>query len=258
MPDISLTPGGLLTALQLADSFFPSGMYAHSHGLEAMVRRGLVQNPMDVAEFLENQFNWTVMPSDGVALLESCRAAAQGDLSQIVAIDELLLAMKAPTELRNASTQLGLRLLSEAGEWASLPPHPLLAEYTRLVRAGNYPGHAPGYVPGYAPGNGAVALGVVGQALGVDAAATLMVLCHSYAVSVLGAARPVNTLCPHRRPSYPAPPAPIAGTAERGDLATPLVGDAGFFAGTGPGGNEPRMGRSPAFCQLTTQLITQG
>ena len=128
------------------------------------------------------------MPSDGVALLESCRAAAQGDLSQIVAIDELLLAMKAPAELRNASTQLGLRLLSEAGEWASLPPHSLLAEYARLVRAGNYPGHAPGYVPGYAPGNGAVALGVVGQALGVDAAATLMVLCHSYAVSVLGAA----------------------------------------------------------------------
>ena len=188
MPDISLTPGGLLTALQLADSFFPSGMYAHSHGLEAMVRRGLVQNPTDVAEFLENQFNWTVMPSDGVALLESCRAAAQGDLSQIVAIDELLLAMKAPTELRNASTQLGLRLLSEAGEWASLPPHSLLAEYTRLVRAGNYSGHAPGYVPGYAPGNGAVALGAVGQALGIDAAATLMVLCHSYAVSVLGAA----------------------------------------------------------------------
>ena len=180
MPDISLTPGGLLTALQLADSFFPSGMYAHSHGLEAMVRRGLVQNPTDVAEFLENQFNWTVMLSDGVALLESCRAAAQGDLSQIVAIDELLLAMKAPTELRNASTQLGLRLLSEAGKRASLPPHPLLAEYTRLVRAGNYSGHA--------PGNGAVALGVVGQALGVDAAATLMVLCHSYAVSVLGAA----------------------------------------------------------------------
>ena len=56
--------------------------------------------------------------------------------------------------------------------------------YTRLVRAGNYSGHA----PGHAPGNGAVALGVVGQALGVDAAATLMVLCHSYAVSVLGAA----------------------------------------------------------------------
>ena len=45
-----------------------------------------------------------------------------------------------------------------------------------------------GQISRYAPGNGAVALGAVGQALGVDAAVTLMVLCHSYAVSVLGAA----------------------------------------------------------------------
>ena len=188
IPAISLSPGGLLTALQLADSFFPSGMYAHSHGLEAMISRGRVTTAPDVAEFLENQLSWTVMPSDGVALLESWRAARRGDLAQVVAIDELLLAMKAPAELRNASTQLGLRLLSEAGEWASLQPHPLLAEYTRQVRAGNAPGNYPGNWPGHAPGNGAVALGVVGQALGVDAAATLLVLCHSYAVSVLGAA----------------------------------------------------------------------
>ena len=104
-----------------------------------------------------------------------------GDLSQIVAIDELLRAMKVPAELRNASTQLGQRLLTEVGAWDSLQSHLLLEEYTRRVRTGN------------TPGNGAVALGVVGQALEMDAAAILMALCHSYAVSVLGAA---NRLMP--------------------------------------------------------------
>ena len=173
---ITLTPGGLLTALQLADSFFPSGMYAHSHGLEAMISRGRVSAAPEVAEFLENQLTWTLMPSDGVALLESCRAAGHGDILQILEIDELLLAMKVPAELRNASTQLGLRLLAETGGWEPLPPHSPLTEYTRQVRAGN------------SPGNGAVALGLVGQALKLDPTAVLMVLCHSYVVSVLGAA----------------------------------------------------------------------
>jgi urease accessory protein UreF len=32
--------GEILSALQLADSFFPTGMYAHSYGLEGMARRG--------------------------------------------------------------------------------------------------------------------------------------------------------------------------------------------------------------------------
>ena len=166
----------MLSAFQLADSFFPSGMYAHSHWLETMISRGRVRNAPDVAEFLENQFSWTVFPSDGVALLESYRAVAVGDLSQIVAIDDLLQAMKVPAELRNASTQLGQRLLTEVGAWDSLQSRLLLEEYTQRVLAGN------------APGNGSVALGVVGQALEMDAAAILMTLCHSYAVSVLGAA----------------------------------------------------------------------
>ena len=177
---ISLSPANLLSAFQLADSFFPSGMYAHSHGLETMISRGRVRNAPDVAEFLENQFSWTVFPSDGVALLESYRAAAVGDLSQIVAIDDLLLSMKVPAELRNASTQLGQRLLTEVGAWDSLQSRLLLEEYTQRVLAGHAPGNA--------PGNGSVALGVVGQALEMDAAAILMTLCHSYAVSVLGAA----------------------------------------------------------------------
>ena len=163
----------LLTALQLADSFFPSGMYAHSHGLEGMIGRGLVQTAADVAEFLENQFAWSLLPSDGVALLESHRATSRGDLHEVLAIDRLLLAMKSPAELRAASTQLGSRLLTETGDWVT---HASRDEYADLVSSGE------------APGNGAVALGISGYALGLDEHTTLGVFCHGHAVSVLGAA----------------------------------------------------------------------
>ncbi len=104
---------GFLSALQLADSFFPTGMYAHSQGLEGMVRRGLVSSPGDVEEFLRNQFTWSVLPSDGVGLLNSHRSAIRGDLATIVAIDHLLTALKLPSELRAVSVQVGHRLLDE-------------------------------------------------------------------------------------------------------------------------------------------------
>ena len=64
-PQLDVNSANLLAILQLADSFFPAGMFAHSHGLEGMVNRGLVRSAEDVAEFLENQFSWSVMPSDG-------------------------------------------------------------------------------------------------------------------------------------------------------------------------------------------------
>lgn len=163
----------LLAILQLADSFFPAGMFAHSHGLEGMVNRGLVRSAENVAEFLENQFSWSVMPSDGVALLGAYRATERGDLAEILALDQLLLANKTPAELRAASTQYGRRVLAETYDWVA---HSLRAEYAQKVAAGS------------APGNGAVALGVTGAALNLGERATLLVFCHSHAVSVLGAA----------------------------------------------------------------------
>ncbi len=164
---------GFLCALQLADSFFPTGMYAHSHGLEGMVRRGWVTDPGGVEEFLRNQFSWSVLPSDGVALLNAHRAAGRADMDEITAIDRLLLAMKLPSELRAVSVQVGRRLLDEI---APLVSHDLHAGYKAQVDSRG------------APGNGAVALGVAAFTLNIAEQPALMMYCHSHAISVLGAA----------------------------------------------------------------------
>ena len=60
-----------LTALQLADSFFPSEMYAHSPGLESMVARGWVNGACAVREYLRKVLVWSVLPSGGVALVNA-------------------------------------------------------------------------------------------------------------------------------------------------------------------------------------------
>ncbi|MCH7622094.1 MAG: hypothetical protein IH870_09370, partial [Chloroflexi bacterium] len=164
---------GFLSALQLADSFFPTGMYAHSQGLEGMVRRGLVSSPSDVEEFLRNQFAWSVLPSDGVALLNSHRSAVRGDLTTIITIDRLLSALKLPSELRAVSVQVGHRLLDETVPFVSDQLH---ADYrAKVAKQGT-------------PGNGAVALGVVAFTLDIPEEPALLMFCHSHTTSVLGAA----------------------------------------------------------------------
>ena len=42
-----------LTLIQLADSFFPSGTYTFSHGLEVLVQQNQIQQPEDIVTFLQ-------------------------------------------------------------------------------------------------------------------------------------------------------------------------------------------------------------
>ncbi|HNP72492.1 MAG TPA: hypothetical protein PKK15_15330, partial [Kouleothrix sp.] len=53
-----LAATSLLAALQLADSFFPSGLYTQSHGMEAFVSAG-VAGPAQVAPLLASYLRHT-------------------------------------------------------------------------------------------------------------------------------------------------------------------------------------------------------
>ena len=147
---------GLLRTLQLADSFFPTGAYAHSQGLEGMVALGWIGNALEVREYLSNLLTSAVLPSDGVALLHSHRSVADGDVSTVIEIDQLLHAMKLPKGMRVASTHSGRRVLDES---------------RALLAAGAVPAAFEGYraavVKGDAPGSGAVAFGVCTWAQGI-------------------------------------------------------------------------------------------
>ncbi len=180
MQTITSINGGasFLAALQLADSFFPSGTYAHSQGLEGMVTRGWVRNADDLEEYLRNLLIWSILPCDGVALRSTHRAAQDANLTTLVDIDWRVHAMKLPDELRMASCHAGRRILDETA--------PLLSgaigcavhgEFRQLV------------MDREAPGTGAVALGVASCAAGIEAQTALLMFCHSFAVGALGAAQ---------------------------------------------------------------------
>ncbi|HET8631210.1 MAG TPA: urease accessory UreF family protein [Thermomicrobiales bacterium] len=161
-----------LASLQLADSFFPSGLYTLSHGLEAFAQAGLVR--ADTLEALQADYlRHGVGPADGVALACAHRAAATGDLDLAARADARLTAVKLPREAREVSVRTGRQLLALAGRVFG---GEALGPYAARVRRGE------------APGNHAVALGLAMATLGISRERAVAGELYAFAASGVGAA----------------------------------------------------------------------
>jgi urease accessory protein len=110
----------LLRILQLTDSAFPTGAFAHSFGLETYVARGNVRTVATLEEFITSTLLNAMAPSDGVACAAISRAGA-GWRDLVRRLDRRLSAMKVVTESRQASRALGMRFLRTTTALFSLP-----------------------------------------------------------------------------------------------------------------------------------------
>jgi urease accessory protein len=162
----------LLGAFQLADSFFPSGMYTQSHGLERFVALGLLGEER-IEPLLHSYMLQVAAPGDALAARWVARAAADSDLNLIAAIDRRLEATKLAPEGRLASRRCGGRLLLLGAE---LFGGPLLMAYAQRVAEGRAPGHQ------------ALALALAAAASGLGEESAVLVELHSFAVSLISAA----------------------------------------------------------------------
>lgn len=162
----------LLAALQLGDSFFPSGMFTQSHGLEQFVADGLrdpVELDLLLHSYLLDQAAW----SDALAARWAVRSAEAADLDQVQAIDRRLTAFKLAPEARAASLRCGRQMLRLG---ATLSDKALLTTYADRLPADP------------AIGNQAIALALIGWAAGLDEEAAVAVELHGLAVSLVSAA----------------------------------------------------------------------
>jgi urease accessory protein len=160
-----------LGSLQLADSFFPSGLYTLSHGLEAFAQAG--QFSADTLEaLLADYLRHGVGPADGVALACAHRAVAVGDLDLAARADARLTAVKLPREARETSLRTGRQLLALA---AQVFGGDALGPYAARVHRG------------VAPGNHAVALGLAMATLGIPRERAVAGELYAFAASCVGA-----------------------------------------------------------------------
>jgi len=144
----------LIRLLQLADSGFPTGGYAFSHGLEGLHAMGLMTNESDVSDFARTHLEETLARQDLPAGYHAHRLAEVNDLPALIDLDRLLSALKPVPAFRNASTRIGRQTLESA---LPLYPSPFAHAFLEAVRRGESPGHH------------AVAFAVATFAAGIDA-----------------------------------------------------------------------------------------
>ncbi len=121
-----MLPDWLPWLLQVNDSQFPSGAYAHSMGLEELTQRGIVKKPEDLETFLHRQIIPSLLAFELPFLARVHAAAAADDFATVRLLDDELEAWKLAAELRQASRQIGSRRLSLVQK---LDPDPGLIAY---------------------------------------------------------------------------------------------------------------------------------
>jgi urease accessory protein len=162
----------LLGSLQLLDSFFPSGLYTLSHGLEAFVAEGAVTE-QTLAALVTDHLRFGVGRADAVALACAHRAHGARDLDLAAAADRRLTAVKLAREARETSRRTGGQLAILTSQ---LFDDPLLAAYAACVNDGDV------------PGNHAVILGLALASQGVGRVEAVAGELYAYCVGFAGAA----------------------------------------------------------------------
>lgn len=129
----------LLKGLRFVDSFFPSGGYAFSSGLEAAVQGGAVRDAEELSRYVVESLTTGMGGREAVAVGLAHDAYVSGVLEMAFNVDRELDAMKFGYESRTASRQMGRQVIRLAASQQAR--HPLIEDFLVLVEAEQTPGH---------------------------------------------------------------------------------------------------------------------
>ncbi|TKB91007.1 MAG: hypothetical protein E8D41_11180 [Nitrospira sp.] len=129
----------LLNGLRFVDSFFPSGGYAFSSGLEAAVQGGAIRNAEELSRYVVESLTTGMGEREAVTVGLAHEAYASGFLETAIEADRELEAMKLGLESRTASRQMGRQVIRLAANQQTR--YSLIEDFLALVEAEQTPGH---------------------------------------------------------------------------------------------------------------------
>lgn len=134
-----MNTSSLLNGLRFVDSFFPSGGYAFSSGLEAAVQGGVVRNAEELSRYVVELLTTGIGEREAVAVGLVHEAYSSGLMDNAFIVDRELEAMKLGCESRTASRQMGRQVIRLAATQSA--GHSLIEDYLAAVEAERTPGH---------------------------------------------------------------------------------------------------------------------
>jgi urease accessory protein len=162
--------------MQLADSFFPSGMFSMSGGLESLVIHKKITNWEQVLNFIKEQIEFQLVPSDCVVLSITIDGVKNFDLEKVVHIDNKYYSMKLAKEVRNSSVRSGKQVFHCLKHMIGENKNKFLKQFDSKIESKETPCTYP------------VALGITAVCLELPIQSIMRIFLYSFSSSVVSAA----------------------------------------------------------------------
>lgn len=166
-----------LGVMQLSDSFFPTGIYATSNGLEFLFAEKKIRGMADIIKLIKINITQQIGPSDCVALasvFDGISGVDGDNFDLIIEADNIVFATKTIKEIRDASVRSGVQLIKCVIEFVK--DDKILNQYLKEII--NKKAH--GIFP--------VAFAVCCNALKIKKEKSMMMMLYGFTVGIVGAA----------------------------------------------------------------------
>ncbi len=162
-----------LGVMQLSDSFFPTGIFATSNGLEFLFTEKKIQGMTDLVEMIRTNIIQQIGPSDCVALANAFDSASKHDFDKVSEADDIVFATKSIKEIRDASVRSGIQLVKCV---AGFVEDKMINQYQKNIAENRVHGIFP------------VAFAICCNALKIKKEKCMMMLLYGFTVGMIGAA----------------------------------------------------------------------
>ncbi|MBL7001466.1 MAG: urease accessory protein [Nitrosopumilus sp.] len=163
-----------LGVMQLSDSFFPTGLFATSNGLEFLFTKKKIQGMIDVVEIIKINILQQIGPSDCVVLVNAFDSACKQDFNKIIEADSIGFSSKSIKEIRDASIRSGIQLIKCVSEFVK--DDEILNQYKENIIKNKIHGVFP------------VAFAICCNALKIKKEKSMVMILYGFTVASVGAA----------------------------------------------------------------------
>jgi len=172
-----------LAMMQISDSFFPSGLYANSNGLESIFQNNKKITHLEITGIIETQLKQQIGPTDLIVMINTLKFASQRQFEKISEMDMKINSMKNIKEVREASKRSGIQLARCVNEFVN---DEILEKYLEF------------YKKGMINGAYSVSFGLCANALAISPQKAGLMFMYGFIVSIVGAASRMGIIQHHQ------------------------------------------------------------